>query len=271
MKKIGIALSGGGCRAAAHLGMLQVLRENGIYPHRIAGSSAGAIIGAFLGAGYAPDEILKIIIDTKIFKLIRPALNLKGILKIQKIKVVLEERIQTPTFEAMKIPLTVVATNLSEGRSEYFEEGNIIDPIAASSAIPVIFDPVYINGKPYVDGGILNNLPVEPLEHKVDFIIGMHCNPVPIEEPNTENVKRVLERSLMMAINCNAYARKDVCDLFMEPPETGKYNVFDIQKLKEIYQIGYDYADQQMPLIYDKLKIDTEPIKTSNSEKAQKH
>ncbi|MEL7146094.1 MAG: patatin-like phospholipase family protein, partial [Bacteroidota bacterium] len=108
-------------------------------------------------------------------------------------------------------------------------------------SIPVVFDPVKIDEKYYIDGGILNNLPVEPVKETCDKVVGIHTNPIGVAEAPI-NMKMVMERSLMLAINCNIELRKSMCDLFIEPEGLDKYRVFDIKKAKEIYEIGYRYT-----------------------------
>jgi NTE family protein len=111
----------------------------------------------------------------------------------------------------------------------------------ASSAIPVIFAPVEIEGKFYIDGGITNNLPVEPLTGQCDRIIGLHCNPVD-HDFDAGNVKGLLERTFLLAINGNVEKRKSVCDVFLEPYELRKYGAFDFTKSTDIFKAGYEFA-----------------------------
>jgi NTE family protein len=135
----------------------------------------------------------------------------------------------------------VCATNVKNGRSKFFSSGSLVRAVMASSAIPVIFSPVEINGKHYIDGGITNNLPVEPLVGHCDKIIGLHCNPVD-KAYDTGNMKELLERTFIITINGNVENRKKVCDLFLEPYELKKFGAFDFAKAKEIFSVGYAHA-----------------------------
>jgi NTE family protein len=139
------------------------------------------------------------------------------------------------------MPLTVVATNVKKGKSKFFYSGDLVIPILASSCLPVIFNPVVIDKKLYIDGGILNNLPVEPLIGHCDRIIGVHTNPIDAKNLPS-NMKAVFERTMMMTINYNVYARKGKCDVFLEPKALSKFNVFDFKKGQEIFDIGYHYT-----------------------------
>jgi NTE family protein len=243
--KVGLALSGGGIRCVAHLGMMQALEEEGIEFDRVSGASAGAIAGALHCAGYSNHEILEIVSGTNFFKIIKPALNWRGILKIDQVANELAKHLPNDSFGSLKKPLIVSATNLTKGKIKYFKKGQLIKPILASCSIPVVFDPVIVNGTPYIDGGILDNLPIEPLQKKCDFVIGLHCNPI---QPNyrVSNWKDLMERSLLMAISSGTYFNKKRCDIFWEPPALDKYKVFDYKKSREIFEIGYEYGKSQM-------------------------
>lgn len=243
--KIGIALSGGGVRGVAHLGALKALNEAGIFPQQVSGSSAGAIAGTLYCCGYKPDEILDLVLKTNFFKFMRPAISWKGIFKIEVLESFYGRLLNHNDFSKLRIPLTIVATDLTTGKSTYFSEGEIIRPLMASSCIPGIFDPISIENDLYVDGGVLNNMPIDPLEGHCDFIIGVNCNHLS-EEHHIGNIKRLIERTVIMAMNCNVYNRKDRCDFFIEPPGLARYGVFDIKRAKEIFQDGYIWTAERL-------------------------
>lgn len=237
--KIGIALSGGGVRGVSHLGVLKALNEAGVFPTKVSGTSAGAIAGALYCQGYKPEDILKIIVETNYFKFLRPAISLTGILKMTSVESLFKRYLTHDDFSQLQIPLTVTATDIKKGKSVYFSEGKLIQPVMASSCIPGMFEPIVIDNKHLVDGGVLNNLPVEPLDGICDFVIGVNCNQLP-EESNIKNMKSLIERSVVMALNYNAYSRSAKCDYFIEAPGLGKFGVFDIKKASELFQAGYD-------------------------------
>jgi NTE family protein len=239
--KIGVALSGGGVRGISHLGVLKALNEVGIIPTKISGTSAGAIAGAMYCQGYQPEEILKIIVDTNFFRFMRPAISLVGILKMGIVGELFKIYFPHNDFSKLKTPLAVAATDISKGKVIYFDEGELIAPLMASSCIPGMFEPIKIGDKQLVDGGVLNNLPVEPLDGICDFVIGVNCNQLP-EESNIRNMKKLIERAVIMSMNYNVYSRKAKCDYFIEAPGLGKFGVFDIKKAPELFQVGYDHT-----------------------------
>ena len=235
---IGIALSGGGVRGIAHLGVLRAMDEAGISPSAISGSSAGAIAGVMYAKGFAPDEILEIIIQTNYFKFIWPSVSWKGILKMDHITPLYEKYLEVNDFSSLRIPMTMAATDLHLGQTAYFSSGEIIRPLMASSCIPGMFEPILLDGRYYIDGGVLNNMPVEPLQDICDVIIGVNCNHLP-EQQNIRHIKSLIERTVIMSMNYNVYSRRGMCDHFVEPVGLARFGVLEIKKAKEIFEIGY--------------------------------
>lgn len=241
MKKIGIALSGGGSRGIMHIGILKAIDEAGIKLSLVTGTSAGAIVGAFYCSGYSPDRIMDIIRDTKLFKYVRPAISVSGLLKLETVVSVFERYLKNNSFELLKIPLVVSTTNIRTGKNELLSQGELIISVMASCAVPVIFEPVRLNGERYIDGGLLNNLPIEPLIGSCDIVIGSNCNAIS-ENYQVGNMRSLMERSMLMAISGNTAIKKDRCDIYMEPDGLKNYGGFDFSKSEEIFQIGYNYG-----------------------------
>jgi len=249
--KIGLALSGGGARGIVHLGVIKALEEAGIKPSIISGTSAGAIGGALYCSGHSPDEALAIIKKTKLFWSVRPALAWTGILKMDAIGEILLKHLPQNSFESLEIPLVVAATDFEKGKTVYFKKGELIGPVLASSCVPVVFNPYKFKKRTFVDGGILDNLPVKPLKKHCDFIIGSHCNPLLTTELPA-NARGVFERMMLMAINNGIKKNKRRCDLVIEPPELAVYSATDLGKAEEIFEIGYWYTKEK---VLPKLKL----------------
>ena len=239
--KVGLVLSGGGARGVAHLGLIKVLEELGIQISIMAGSSSGAIAGALYGSGHRPEQIVEMVRDIKPYRIMRPAVSRSGFLKMESADLLYRQHIVDDTFEALSIPLIIAATDLQAGKTVYFSDGPLIRPLMASTCIPVVFDPIEVNGRLYIDGGVLNNFPAEALVGQCDTIIGSHCNPVD-EDFRSGNFKTILERTFLLTINANAYSRRALCDIFIEPPALKTFKVFDMARADDIFQIGYDYA-----------------------------
>jgi NTE family protein len=236
---IGLVLSGGGARGIMHLGVIKALQELGIQPDFMAGTSAGAIAGALISHGYPPDEVLNLLTKTNFLKYLRPSFNGPGLLRIDKTEELYRELLPHNSFEQLKIPLTVAATDIEIGETVYFDSGELIRPLMASACLPGIFEPVRYRKKLFVDGAVLNNLPIEPLiNRKIDFIIGVNCNPFSYDKP-VRSTRNVIERSLMLAVRNKTQERLRQCHLVIEPKEVGRYDIFDVRKAREIFSVGY--------------------------------
>jgi NTE family protein len=241
MAKVGIVLSGGGIRGIAHLGVLKALINQGITFSHISGTSAGSIAGALFASGLDPEECLNIINKTKLLRFIRPAIGSLGLVDIQNTASLLKPYFPENLIEKLKIPLTVAVTNFSEGKLEYVTKGPVIQTILASSCIPGIFKPMMIDNKMYVDGGVLNNFPVEPLLTDCDFIIGSSCNHLkPIEKLTT--FRSLVGRAGMMLINRDMEQKAAFCNILVEPKDMGMISAFDTKKAETIYWLAYEEA-----------------------------
>lgn len=242
-KALGLALSGGGARGIAHLGVLAALDELRLPVARLAGVSSGAIASVFYAAGFPPREILRLLLATNVFRLTRPAFSRFGLLHLDAVAQLLARHLgATLTFEHLSRPLTLVATDLMAGESVYFSEGPLLPALLASSAVPIVYRPVEYQGRQLVDGGLLNNLPVEPLlGHAGVRVVGVHCNPIN-PEARIPNFRRLVERTLHLAINANTAARKSQCDLLLEPPELRHYRPLSYKRGPELFEIGYRYT-----------------------------
>lgn len=237
----GIALSGGGARGFAHIGALKALNEAGIYPEIISGTSAGAIIGALYAHGYSPDEIFKIFIDKKKFRYIELTLPKGGFLKMNRLFANLNNHLIIKNIEDLKHKLTIIATDLTNGKSCEFTKGNILKCLQASSSIPIIFPPTIIDGITYVDGGVLNNLPIEPLRRKCEKMIAINVNPLGVyKDKNT--ILSVAERVFHLNIHHSVESKIEKIDLYIKPDKLEKYRILETNKGAEIFEIGYNYA-----------------------------
>ncbi|WP_183568433.1 patatin-like phospholipase family protein [Mucilaginibacter sp. SP1R1] len=238
-KKIGLALSGGGVRGVSHLGVIQALTDHGITFSHISGTSAGAIAAAFFSEGYTPKEILQIIKDTRLLKLLRPAFGSTGLVSILNARFLIEKYIPHNSFQKLKTHITIASVDLGEGKLVYFTDGDLDMAILASCCLPGIFRPIIINDHMYVDGGILNNFPVEPLVGNCDLIIGSSCNHLPAVT-EIKSFGNLIDRAAMIAINSSLNTHKNLCDIVIEPHGLGGYGIFDTDAAEEIYMIGYE-------------------------------
>lgn len=239
--KTGLALSGGGARGISHLGILKALEEFDVRIEYISGTSTGALLGTLYAYGLSPDKILEVVINTRFFSSLRPAWTWKGLINLKGLSELLLRLIPENNFDCLKIPVTISATNLNRGTVAYFTSGELIPAILASCCVPVVFNPVELDGEVYVDGGLLDNLPSKPIRDKCSLLIGSHCNGIS-SEFDVRNFRSVIERSLLMAINGNTVISKNICDILIEPPGLGNLSVFDVRKARDVFEIGYNFV-----------------------------
>ncbi|MCS7177670.1 MAG: patatin-like phospholipase family protein [Anaerolineae bacterium] len=164
-RRIGLALSGGGVRGLAHIGVLKVLTEAGIPIHAIAGTSAGGLIGALYAAGIPPhqieEEALRIASPRRLLSFLNPVHPFRGLLSAQKVAEYLETFLDDLTFDQLHIPLAVVAVDLNRGQKVVLKEGRVVDAVRATTALPGLIRPVQREEQLLVDGGLLDNLPAD--------------------------------------------------------------------------------------------------------------
>ena len=239
--KTGLVLSGGAARGFAHLGVLKALEEFKIKPDIISGVSAGSIAGAFYADGYGPEEILEILTHKKITEYFRITIPKNGLFKVPGLEEILKNNLRAKSFRELKIPLVVAVTNLERGMVEYIKSGNLIDILIASSSIPILIEAKMINGAYYADGGIMDNLPVNPILKDCQKMIGVHVNPVG-KMGNITGLTHFAERAFHLAVAAEIERKKSLFDYFIEPERLVKFGLLDLKKGKEIFQIGYDAA-----------------------------
>lgn len=246
--KIGIVLSGGGIRGIAHLGVFKALKEHQIPISAISGTSAGAIAGALFANGVEPDTALKIFQETRLLRFLRPVFKAPALLNLETAYPLFKKYLPHDSFEKLNIPLSVSTTNFNEGKLVYFNKGNLIQKVLASCCIPGIFSPILIDDKFYIDGGVLDNFPIEPLLNQCDFIIGSSCNNLPVIN-KFRNIKHVLERAAVLSINHETEQKLPKVNVLIDPKGLGETSIFDLKKAEEIFLMGYQEALIKIPFI----------------------
>jgi len=242
---IGLALSGGGVKASAHVGELKYFQEIGVKPKVFSGSSAGALVGAFTAAGLAPEEMLEFFKSTSIFKASNFAWRKPAWIDSNKFEGTLREFFPEDSFDALKYPLHVSVTDITNGLTKVFSKGPLIKILMASSAYPVVFSPIEMDGILYADGAILNNFPVEPLQGKCDKIIGInaHRRKVINNSEMTSSYK-IFKRAYEIAAHYSYFRKYNDCDVVIAPDNLSKYSTLRNNYAEEIFQIGYETAKE---------------------------
>jgi NTE family protein len=239
---LGLVLSGGGVRGAAHVGALQALEEMGVWVDAISGTSAGALVGSFYAAGYPPADILTFLKETPLFHWTKLTWNKPGLVNTDSFEKVLKKYLPDDSFEALLKPFYVTTTDLIKAKEVSFSSGPLIRPVLASLAFPVVFSPIKIDETVYADGGILNNFPVESLQDKCHGLLGILVHAMRKIEDNKkamDNSFRLIHRAFEIVTCRESLAKKDQFDIMISPDELARYFLFDLTQIDEIYEIGY--------------------------------
>lgn len=239
---LGYALSGGGAKGFAHLGALKVIEENNLKPDIIAGTSAGALAGVFYADGFAPDEI-KELFDKKEFReFVSLSIPKKGLFKSTGLTKFLKKNLRSKSFEELQIPLRVVASDWEKASTVVFGRGkNLVEAVVASCSVPVVFNPQYIDERPFVDGGLLKNFPVSIIREECKFVLGVNVSMIvpTLEKPS---IISTTERTFNIMANSNSLIDRKLCDILIEVPGLHKFGMFTLQNTDTIVENGYNTA-----------------------------
>lgn len=237
-----LVLSGGGFRGLAHIGVIKALEEFGIEPALVSGTSAGAVVGALYAQGHGSGKMLDFFRDIQLFSLQHYARGKPGWVDPQKFTEHFLEFFPGNSFEALKKPLYVTAVNLLDGTLQIFQEGPLVPALLASAAFPGLFAPVRIGSGYYVDGGVLNNFPIEPVE-EADRIIGSYVNRFETVSPDGfSNSLQVLERVFRIITTHDARSKFGKCHVMMQPDGLEQFETFRQKDLQAIVGLGYEHA-----------------------------
>jgi len=267
-RKVGLALGGGAARGLAHIGVLEVLGKEGIPIDMIAGTSAGAAVGALYAQGNEDSRISELAADMnwrKWTSLIDLALPKNGFIRGRKIKNLLKSVIGDIKFSDLKIPLACVATDINTGEEVVIEQGLVLDGVRASISIPAIFTVVKWKGRYLVDGGLVNPVPVNILKEKgADFIIAVNVmadvreriyrrkkgRAKDVKEPN---IFDVLMRSLYITTYAMVKPSLEDADIVIEP-DMPNIGYGDFHQVQECILQGKLAAQSSIPEIKRQLR-----------------
>lgn len=273
--KVGYALSGGGARGFAHIGMLKVMEENGIHPQYISGTSIGALIGGLYAMGYNATQIESIFVNTNWDSMYNDNWNRDELYIGQKRwapygnaffrlddrwtpqlpqAVVVGNRINLELFRLfapasgiddynkLPIPFTCVATDLVTGRLTAFNSGSLMQAVRASMSIPSILQPFPLNNTLYIDGGISQNLPGKQVkEMGADYVIGLKVNSSLRSAEQLQGIIHVLDQTVNIGITSKVNEELGYCD-FIFNPELENFSATDFKNVKDIIAAGEAYA-----------------------------
>ncbi|MDZ7861168.1 MAG: patatin-like phospholipase family protein [Candidatus Krumholzibacteriota bacterium] len=177
-KKIGLSLGSGGSRGLSEIGVLLWLKENNVEISYVSGCSMGSIIGAYYCAGFTPEQLKDIVLGIKwtdILKYLKVSFSVRSIFDWSRISKFLNEDLGHKRIEDLNIPFACVAADINSGREFVFKKGKVVTAVSASSSIPGVFPPVEILGRLFVDGELVNPVPMDiAFELGADLVIGVN-------------------------------------------------------------------------------------------------
>ena len=241
--KTGLVLSGGGARGIAHIGVIRAMEEYQLTISRIAGTSAGAIVGALYASGLGWKDILAFFKSVQLFSFNNFAWDKPGFVDTEKFYKRFSDVLKEDSFESLHLPLYVTATDLLSGRLKVFSSGELIRPILASAAFPGLFTPVAIGDSYFIDGGTLNNFPAELIRDDCETIYGVYVNP--FEKVAIDDLKHsfhILERAFKIRSASDSLTKFDMCELVICPKGLNTFATFSLKDVDTIYNIGYKAA-----------------------------
>ncbi len=240
-KNIGLALSGGAVLGAAHIGVLKALDELDFDIACVSGTSIGALVASLTAFGVGWEEIAEISSSLNWLDISEISLSKNGILSNNNLGNLIKEHIDESVFEEAQIPLAVIATDIVNGEKVILEEGSVAKAVMASACIPGVFNPVEINGRLLVDGGIVENVPISPLKKMgAEWIIGVDLHGKQ-SSSKPENIIEVLMRSHDLTIRIAAKTQTQKADTMIEPDISG-FNRINVEQTDDLIEKGYSAA-----------------------------
>lgn len=250
---VGLALSGGTAKSIAHVGVLEALTEAGIPIDYIAGTSGGAVVASVFAAGLGPKELKTIAGSLRWRDLARLTLPRMGLLNNSGVAKFLTELLGDKDFSQLHIPLAVVGTDLLTGEKVVFREGKVARAAMISTTIPTVFEPVEQDDTLYVDGGLVEYMPVETVrEFGPDLVIGVNLGHREGRSSRPRSLLHVAMAVTGIAARQNARVSSLAADIVIEPP-TGKFPSFDLMASTALIQVGYDATRERIPEIREAL------------------
>lgn len=247
--KIGLALGGGFARGIAHIGVLKVLEEENIPIHFVAGTSVGALIGAIYCSGADAAEMERIACRVRFRDFARWTISRYGFASNQRMIGFLNRVLRVKTFEELRTPLAVTATDFASGEGVVFHSGPLVDAVRASCAYPGMFLPVNVRGRLLVDGMLAHAVPTQPLRDiGCDRVLGVHLKGQWVLRGAPRHVFDVIGQCFAIAQDKTANLWKTAADMVVEPDVNG-FEYDDFEHTEELVKAGERVMRASMPVV----------------------
>ena len=260
---VGLALGGGSARGFAHIGVIRALQENKIPIDVVSGCSMGAIIGSIFCAGGDLELLLKLCMQMTARQMMDVVVPRKGLVKGAKFENLIQLFTKNREFDQLDIPFACAACDLWAGKTKIFKTGKVYPAVRASMSIPGIFEPKWIDGVMYVDGGILDNVPVDAAKDLgADVVIGSDVciHKAEPAQPSQRLIDILYRATDLLEYQANKHQLSEA-DVLISPP-VGFIDQFEVEKSMECAQVGYETTMQKMDeikqLVYG--RVDTATV-----------
>ncbi|MCH1623898.1 patatin-like phospholipase family protein [Ferdinandcohnia quinoae] len=249
---LGLALGAGGARGFAHLGVIKVLLEENIPINLIAGSSMGALVASFYGAGLNINRLYKLASAFKRKYYLDFTVPKMGFISGKRVKELIRLFTHGKTIEQLDIPIAIVATDLLTGEKVIFKEGSISDAVRASISIPGIFVPEKIDGRILVDGGVIDRVPVSVVkEMGADIVIAVDVSHVKINEEISSIFDVILQSIDIM--QRELVKEGELTSDIMIHPHVAQYSSRAFTNIEDIIRKGEEETKKQIPIIQERI------------------
>jgi len=246
--KIGLALGGGAAKGFAHIGVIKMLEASGIHPDVVAGTSAGSVVGALYASGMDPFQMQQIAFGLDEAKIRDVRLFSGGLVHGQALQDYVNQLLHQQSIEHLRMPFAAVATELETGARTVFVRGNTGQAVRASCSVPGVFEPVEIGGRHYVDGGVVNPIPVDAARQLgADFVIAVDISARP-SGTNPQGMMNIVGQSITIMgqqLGAREIARADV----VIRPDLGGIGPTDFEQKNQAILQGEKAALAAIPQI----------------------
>ena len=239
--RIGLALGGGAARGFAHIGVIQVLEENGIRPDLVVGTSAGSLVAALYASGKNGAALMQLADGMDETTLTDWSFPGRALLRGDALARYVRDQTGGRMIEQMRLPLGIVATDLDNGQPILFQLGDAGLAVRASSAVPAVFQPVRIGKREYVDGGLVSPVPVRfARQMGAELVIAVDISAVPDGNATGDAMRMLLQTFAIMGRSINSFELREA-DVVLRPKLPGVSGA-DFTARKRSIQAGRDAA-----------------------------
>lgn len=250
--RLGLALGGGAARGFAHIGVIQVLEENGIKVDLVAGTSAGSLVASLYASGKGGKEMQALAETMDEGAITDWSFPLRGLIRGEALARFIRDKTGGKGIEQMALPLGIVATDLSDGSSILFRAGDTGTAVRASSAVPAVFQPVKIGQREYVDGGLVSPVPVRfAREMGAQLVVAVDISSPPEKDPPGDAFRMLMQTFSIMGRSINTFELRDA-DVVVRPRLDGVGSA-DFTASRRAIQAGREAAQAMLPLLRQRI------------------